>query len=50
VLMTSVDDPSIELRAGEAGAAFLKKPFHPADIEAALCRFYGLRALNPRRV
>jgi CheY-like chemotaxis protein len=50
VLMTSVDDPSLELRAGEAGAAFLRKPFYPADIEAALCRFYGLRALNPKRV
>ena len=49
VLMTSVADPSLELRAGEAGADFLKKPFYPADIEAALSRFYGLRALNPKR-
>lgn len=50
VLMSSVDDPSLELRAGEAGAAFLRKPFYPADIEAALCRFYGLRVLAPKRV
>ena len=49
VLMTSVDDPSLESRACEAGAAFLRKPFYPADIEAALCRFYGLRALNAKR-
>ena len=49
VLMTSIDDPSLEARAGEAGAGFLKKPFYPSDIEAALCGFYGLRALNPRR-
>ncbi len=27
----------------------LKKPFFPADIEAVLCDFYGLRALNPKR-
>jgi len=49
VLMTSVADPSLERRASDAGAAFLKKPFYPADIEAALCGFYGLRALNPKR-
>lgn len=50
VVMTSVPDPSLEVRASEAGVGFLKKPFYPADIEAALCRFYGLRALNPKRV
>lgn len=49
VLMTSLSDESLAVRAGEAGAGFLKKPFFPADIEAALCRFYGLRALNPKR-
>jgi len=49
VLMTSLDDPSLEVRASEVGADFLKKPFYPPDIEAALCRFYGLRALNSRR-
>jgi hypothetical protein len=31
------------------GAAFLKKPFFPADIEAVLTRHYGLTALNPKR-
>ena len=49
VLMTSLADPSLEVRASEEGAGFLKKPFYPADIEAELCRFYGLRALNPKR-
>ncbi len=36
-------------RARAQGAAFLKKPFFPADIENALCGLYGLRALNPKR-
>lgn len=49
VLMTSLPDDSLRIRAGEQGAAFLKKPFYPADIEAVLCHFYGLRALNPKR-
>jgi len=49
VLMTSMADESLRERAGEQGAAFLKKPFYPADIEAVLCHFYGLRALNPKR-
>ncbi len=49
VLMTSMTDGSLAERAHELGAAFLKKPFYPADIEAVLCRFYGLRALNPNR-
>ena len=49
VLMTSLADPSLDVRASEMGAGFLKKSFYPADIEAALCRFYGLRALNPKR-
>jgi DNA-binding response OmpR family regulator len=49
VIMTSVEDESLPGRAREYGAAFLKKPFYPADIDAVLCRFYGLRALNPRR-
>ena len=25
------------------------RPFYPADIDAVMCRFYGLRALNPNR-
>src|SRR5579859_7726539 len=49
VIMTSANDESLPARAREYGAAFLKKPFYPADIEAVLCRFYGLRALSPRR-
>lgn len=49
VLMTSTQDDALADRAREQGAAFLKKPFFPADIEAVLCGFYGLRALNPQR-
>jgi CheY-like chemotaxis protein len=49
VLITSTQDIAVALRARAQGAAFLKKPFFPADIEAVLCRFYGLRALNPQR-
>jgi CheY-like chemotaxis protein len=49
VIMTSANDQALPDRAREYGAAFLKKPFYPADIEAVLCRFYGLRALSPRR-
>jgi CheY-like chemotaxis protein len=49
VVMTSASDESLPGRARQYGAAFLKKPFYPADIEAMLCRFYGLRALNPKR-
>jgi CheY-like chemotaxis protein len=49
VVMTSANDESLPDRAREHGAAFLKKPFYAADIEAMLCRFYSLRALNPKR-
>jgi CheY-like chemotaxis protein len=49
VLMTSAQDDALADRARAEGAAFLKKPFFPADIEAVLCGFYGLRALNPKR-
>jgi CheY-like chemotaxis protein len=49
VLMTSIADQSLAVRASEAGVGFLKKPFYPADIEAVLCRFYGLRTLNAKR-
>jgi CheY-like chemotaxis protein len=49
VLMTSQSDESLPGRAREEGAAFLKKPFYAADIDAVLCGFYGLRALNPKR-
>jgi CheY-like chemotaxis protein len=49
VLMTSAQDEEIDGRARAEGAAFLRKPFFPADIEAALCSFYGLQGLNPQR-
>lgn len=49
VLMTSAQDEAIAVRAFAEGAAFLRKPFFPADIEAVLCSFYGLQALNPQR-
>ncbi len=49
VLMTSAQHDAVAARARSEGAAFLKKPFFPADIEAVLCGFYGLRALNPKR-
>lgn len=49
VIMTATDDDSLADRARAGGAAFLKKPFFPADIDAVLCAFYGLRALNPNR-
>lgn len=49
VLMTSTQDEALATRARAQGAAFLKKPFFPADIETVLCGYYGLRALNPQR-
>ena len=50
VLMTSAQHDAVAARARSEGAAFLKKPFFPADIEAVLCGFYGLRALHLKRV
>jgi CheY-like chemotaxis protein len=45
VLMTSVRDDTIARRARTAGAAaFLRRPFYPADIDAVLHSIYGLRA------
>ena len=49
VMMTSTPNAELADRARSLGAAFLKKPFFPADIEAVLSNFYGLRALNPKR-
>jgi len=49
VLMTSTQDDALAERTRAQGATFLKKPFFLADIEAVLCGFYGLRALNPKR-
>jgi hypothetical protein len=48
-MITSAQDQALADRARAQGVAFLKKPFFPADIEAVLCGFYGLRALSPRR-
>jgi CheY-like chemotaxis protein len=49
VMMTSTDNETFADRAHQAGAAaFLKKPFFPADIDAVLYRFYRLDP--PRRV
>jgi CheY-like chemotaxis protein len=43
VMITSTDDDTFAARAEAAGAAaFLKKPFFPADIDAVLYRFYRL--------
>ena len=45
VIMTSVPDEAVAERARAAGAAaFLRKPFYPADIDAVLQGIYGLRA------
>jgi two-component system chemotaxis response regulator CheY len=49
VMMTSTPHQALAARARALGAAFLGKPFFPADIETALSGFYGLRALNPKR-
>jgi CheY-like chemotaxis protein len=49
VLMTSMPSEDLAAGARALGAAFLKKPFFPADIENTLCGFYGLRALGPKR-
>ena len=50
VIMTSIPSGNLVAGARALGAAFLKKPFFPADIENALCSFYGLRALGPKRI
>jgi len=41
IMMTANEDDAIGGRAREAGAAaYLKKPFYPADIDAVLDRIY----------
>lgn len=50
ILMTSAPHQDLVDKARALGAAFLKKPFFPADIEAVLSSYYGLRAVNPKRV
>lgn len=47
VVITSAQDDSLAARVRAEGAAFLKKPFFPADIETALIEHYGLTALSP---
>jgi CheY-like chemotaxis protein len=49
VVMSSAQDATLAERVRAQGAAFLKKPFFPADIEAMLTRHYGLTTLNPQR-
>jgi CheY-like chemotaxis protein len=45
VIMTSITDEVVADKARAAGAAaFLKKPFYPADIDAILHRIFGLQA------
>ena len=44
VIMTSTSDPALAERARAAGAAaFLKKPFFPADIDAVLHGIFGFK-------
>jgi CheY-like chemotaxis protein len=48
IMMTSAQDEALARRATAAGAAgFLKKPFYPADVDAILYAFYGLRPPAP---
>jgi CheY-like chemotaxis protein len=48
VVMSSAPDATLAERVRAHGAAFLKKPFFPADLEAVLTRHYGLTVLNPK--
>jgi DNA-binding response OmpR family regulator len=43
VMMDATEDVSLIERARALGAAFLKKPFYPPDIDRVLRGFYGLR-------
>jgi CheY-like chemotaxis protein len=48
IVMTSAQDEALARRARGAGAAdFLRKPFYPADIDAVLYTFHGLRPPAP---
>ncbi|MDB5602156.1 MAG: Signal transduction histidine kinase [Xanthobacteraceae bacterium] len=44
VMMNPTEEPALVERARALGAAFLKKPFYPPDIDRVLRGFYGLRA------
>ena len=42
VMMTATEDEAMAGRARASGAAaFIKKPFYPADIDAVITRIYG---------
>jgi CheY-like chemotaxis protein len=42
VMMTTAEDGDLAKRAEASGAAaFIKKPFYPADIDAIITRLYG---------
>jgi CheY-like chemotaxis protein len=42
VMMTATEDEAMAGRARASGAAaFIKKPFYPADIDAIITRLYG---------
>jgi DNA-binding NtrC family response regulator len=42
VMMTATEDEAMAGRAQASGAAaFIKKPFYPADIDAVIIRIYG---------
>jgi CheY-like chemotaxis protein len=44
VMMTTTEDEAMAGRAQKSGAAaFIKKPFYPADIDAVIVRIYGGR-------
>jgi CheY-like chemotaxis protein len=46
IMITSTQDEAMAARARAAGAAaFLKKPFFPADIDAVLHAFCGMRPI-----
>ena len=49
VMITSTDNEALAARARADGAAFLKKPFYPADIDVVLCGYYGLHAIKAER-
>jgi CheY-like chemotaxis protein len=50
VMMTSTDDLAIAARAYAGGAAaFLKKPFFPADVDRVLYDFHGIEAPRANR-
>ena len=49
IMMSAAPGQAIAEEVRAHGAAFLKKPFYPADVEAVLAQHYGLAALNAKR-